>query len=248
VALSELKAGFVANVSHELKTPLSLIRLFAETLLHRRVSDPKRVQEYYGTIVRETERLTHLIDNILDFSRLTSGRKRYEFTWCDLAEVVRETFESYRLQLKHGGFEHDLQVSDDLPTVRCDPAAVAQAVLNLINNAVKYSDGQRYVGVAVRRASLRARPAVAIDVSDRGIGIPPEERERLFEAFYRGQSAAKSGQRGTGLGLTLVKDIVDAHGGAIRVQSTPGKGSTFQIILPAQDSESADSGGPQEAQ
>lgn len=238
VALSELKASFAANVSHELKTPLSLIRLFADTLLHGRVSDPERVREYCGTITRESERLTHLINNILDFSRLSSGQKRYHLTSCDLAEIVRTTYETYRLQLEHGGFDHRLQIGDDLPAVQCDPAAIAQALVNLLNNAVKYSDGQRYVGVSVERTSLGARAAVAIAVSDRGIGIPPEDRLHLFEEFYRGQSDDVRATRGAGLGLCLVKDIVDAHQGVIRVHSVPGEGSTFQIVLPAESDES----------
>ncbi len=232
VALSRLKNEFVANVSHELKTPLALIRLFGETLMSgRAVGDQKR-QEYYRVITRESERLTHLIDNILDFSRIEAGHKRYERTPCDLGEVVRQTVESYRLQLDHHGFTCEVDIRPGLPSTRADANAISQAVLNLLNNAVKYSQENKYVGVRVERHRRSGQEGVLITVADRGIGIPPEEQERLFESFFRGSHEVVRATRGTGLGLTLVRHIVAGHDGDLWVDSTPGSGSTFAIFLP----------------
>lgn len=232
MALARLKSEFVANVSHELKTPLSMIRLFGETLLSGRAGDEAKRREYYGVISRESERLSCLIDNILDFSRIDAGRKHYQRTECDVGQVVRKTVDAYRLQLDHHGFICRVDIAADLPIVHADPDAVSQAVLNLLSNAVKYSPDNRDLGIRVEAARENRRKGVRIIVSDRGIGIPPEERGRLFEGFFRGSHEVVRATRGTGLGLTLVRHIVAEHDGEIRVESTPGVGSTFTIFLP----------------
>ncbi len=232
MTLTRLKNEFVANVSHELKTPLALIRLFGETLLYgRAVSDGKR-REYYAVITRESERLTHLINNILDFSRIDAGHKRYERVDCDIGEVVSQTLEAYRFQLDHHGFECRVEIQPDLPTVSADADAVAQAVLNLLNNAVKYSNKDKVVEVQVRRAHRNGREGTTISVSDRGVGIPPGERDRLFDSFFRGSGETVRAIRGSGLGLKLVHHIVTGHEGDVWVDSTPGVGSTFTLFLP----------------
>ncbi len=235
IALSQLKQAFVADVSHELKTPLSLIRLFAETLLSGRVPTEEKKREYYEVITRESDRLTHLINNILDFARIDAGRKRYELQPADIGELVRETYEAYRLQLDHDGFEHYLVIADDLPEIACDRDAIAQALINLINNAVKYTEGDdKFLGIDVSRETRRGGHGVLISVSDRGIGIKPEDRNHLFTGFYRANDERVRQRRGAGLGLALVKHIVDAHGGIVDVESRLIKGSTFRIFLPAE--------------
>jgi signal transduction histidine kinase len=233
VALAEMKANFVADVSHELKTPLALIHMFAETLQSGRVvSDDKR-REYYEIIMRESTRLTNLINNILDFARIDAGRREYRMEPTDLAEVVRDTYEAYRGQLDHHGFEHHLAVEPDLPLVRADRDAIAQALINLIHNAVKYSSEERYLGIDVAGDTRRGRHGVLISVHDRGIGIRPEDRARIFEGFFRSPDGRVREQTGTGLGLSLVKHIVESHGGILDVESRLVKGTTFRIFLPA---------------
>ncbi|NOX57698.1 MAG: HAMP domain-containing histidine kinase [Planctomycetes bacterium] len=233
LALSRMKQSFVADVSHELKTPLALIRLFGETLLAGRVTSEEKRREYYEIITRESSRLTHLINNILDFARIDAGRKRYSMADCDVAALVKETYEAYLLQLEHEKFEHQLIVGEALPTIHCDRDAVAQAIINLINNAMKYSDGDdRFLGIDVSAETRRGGHGVLISVSDRGIGIKPEDRNHLFTDFYRANDDLVRARRGAGLGLALVKHIVDAHHGIVDVESRLVKGSTFRIFLP----------------
>ncbi|MEZ6084753.1 MAG: HAMP domain-containing sensor histidine kinase [Phycisphaerae bacterium] len=233
LALSRMKQSFVADVSHELKTPLALIRLFGETLLSGRVNSDDKRREYYEIITRESSRLTHLINNILDFARIDAGRKRYTMVECDVAALVTETYEAYQLQLDHEKFEHQLIIGEDLPLIQCDRDAVAQALINLINNAMKYSDGDdRFLGIDVSAETRRGGHGVLISVSDRGIGIKPEDRNHLFTDFYRANDDLVRARRGAGLGLALVKHIVDAHHGIVDVESRLVKGSTFRIFLP----------------
>jgi len=232
IALSQLKSAFVADVSHELKTPLALIRLFGETLAEGRVTDPAKQREYFEIIQRESTRLTHLIDNILDFARIEAGRKEYRLAPVDVGEVVRSTYDSYRHDLDHNGFEHRLTVAADLPRIDADPDAISQALLNLMSNAVKYCDDERFLSVEVSPETRRGRHGVLIAVHDRGIGIAPEVRPYLFEGFYRAADERVRKRRGTGLGLAVVKHIVEVHGGCIDVESRLVKGSTFRIFLP----------------
>jgi len=178
-----LRSDFVANVSHELKTPPALSRLFGDTLRHGRVTERSKQQQYYEIITRESERLTHLVDNILDFSRIQSGRKDYEKTPCDLGLVAKETFESYEFQLEDHPIAHELHIEPDLPTVDADSEAIRQGLLNLIHNVIKYSPDEKHVFVRVYAS--RQKRAVAMEVRDRGIGIPAADRDQLFEPFYR---------------------------------------------------------------
>ncbi len=226
--LSRLKSDFVANVSHELKTPLALIRLYAETLELRRVPSEERKGEYYRVIGKESRRLTQLINNILDFSRIEAGRREYRMVPSDIGAVVRDVVESYRFAIEKLGFSLGLQVGDDLPPLELDPEAVSQALINLLNNAIKYSPEQKAIQVSVRREADR----VLLSVSDRGMGIPRSEHIRIFEKFYRVETSLVHTTKGSGLGLALVQHITEAHGGQVEVQSTPGEGSTFTLSLP----------------
>lgn len=233
IALAELKSGFVADVSHELKTPLALIRLYGETLQSGRVANKQKEQEYLAIITRESTRLTNLINNILDFSRIEAGRKDYDLKPCDLGEIVRDTYEAYRLELDHHGFEHHLRIAPDVPKIKADADAIAQVLLNLVSNAIKYSGDERYLGIDVRGDTRRGSRCSVISVEDHGIGISPEDREQLFEGFYRSNDQRVRHRRGTGLGLSLAKHIVDAHDGFVEVESRLVKGSTFRIFFPA---------------
>ncbi len=235
IALAEMKSNFVADVSHELKTPLALIHMFGETLQSGRITSEEKRKEYYDIITRESTRLTNLIENILDFSRIEAGRKTYILEPVAIGEVVRETYNTYRAQLEHHGFEHHLSVAPNLPIVPADRDAVAQAIINLITNAIKYSGEERYLALDVATDTRRNRSGVLISVHDRGFGIRPEDRARLFEGFFRSADGRVREKGGAGLGLSLVKHIVDAHGGSLDVESRLVKGSTFRIFLPSEE-------------
>jgi signal transduction histidine kinase len=226
--LARLKSDFVANVSHELRTPLALIRLYAETLELGRLTTKEKYQEYFCIIREESERLTALINNILDFSRIEAGRKEYEFKETNLADLVRSTLDSYRFQIEQNGFAFEENISSDVPPVIVDREAIARSLLNLVNNALKYSRDQKYIGVSLYRANSR----VNLEVQDHGIGIPPNEQEKIFEKFYRCGDPLVHNIKGSGLGLSLVRHIARAHGGEVLVESTPEKGSKFTIALP----------------
>ncbi len=226
--LSRLKSDFVANVSHELKTPLALIRLFAETLELGRVPSKEKADQYYRIINKESQRLTQLINNILDFSRIEAGRKEYRLGPTEVARVVAEVVEAYRFPIEQQGFSLHVEVAPDLPEVKADPEAVAQALLNLMNNALKFSRDQKAI---VLRVTADAH-WVRIAVSDQGIGVAKSEQRKIFEKFYRAEDGLVHETKGSGLGLPLVKHILDAHGGRVEVESQPGQGSTFTLVLP----------------
>jgi len=232
-ALAKLKSDFVSNVSHELRTPLALIRLYAETLELGRISNPEKRQEYYEIIRKESERLTSLINNILDFSRIESGKKEYSFRKTDVADLVRSTLESYRFEIEQNGFQFEQKIANDLPQVWVDREAIARSLLNLVNNAVKYSATEKYLGVHL----YRHNGGVKLEVVDRGIGIPAKEQPKIFEKFYRVGDPLVHNTKGSGLGLSLVRHIVQAHGGEVGVESEPGQGSKFIITLPVQTAE-----------
>ena len=226
--LAELKSAFVANVSHELKTPLSLIRLFAETLELGRVETKEKVGEYCGVISRESQRLTHLIDNILDFSQMEAGHKGYHFVPANLSPLIETVVGGYRDQIEGLGFTLTTHIEPNMPPVIIDAAEISQVLLNLLDNAVKYSRTDKRITI---RAESRGRE-VAIVIADHGIGIAPSEHERIFEKFYRIGTGTVHATKGSGLGLTLVRHIVESHGGQIVVNSALGKGSRFTVLIP----------------
>ena len=232
LALAKLKSDFVSNVSHELRTPLALIRLYAETLELGRISTAGKQQQYYEIIRKESERLTSLINNILDFSRIEAGKKEYSFRETDVADLVRSTLESYRFEIEQNGFEFEQRIDNNLPPLAVDREAIARSLLNLVNNAVKYSAGRKYLGVHLYRRDGN----VNLEVEDHGIGIPAKEQHKIFEKFYRVGDPLVHNTKGSGLGLSLVRHIVLAHGGQVAVESSPGRGSKFIIILPVQNS------------
>jgi signal transduction histidine kinase len=230
MALAKLKSDFVSNVSHELRTPLSSIRLFAETLEMGRLKSPEKAQEYYRIIRKESERLTALINNILDFARIEAGRKEYDFRETDIGELVRNTLDSCRFQFEQQGFTCEERIEPDLPKLRLDREAIERSVLNLVNNAVKYSTDKKFLKID----AYRSNGSVKIDVIDHGIGIPHAEHQKIFEKFYRACDPLVHNTKGSGLGLSLVKHVVEAHGGDVEVSSDPGQGSKFTITLPVE--------------
>lgn len=228
VALSKLKSDFVSNVSHEFKTPLALIRMFGETLETGAVEDESKRREFYGIIRAESERLTHLINRVLDFSRIEAGVKQYNVREADVADVVRRTVDTYRLQTRDRGFTIDAELPPNPVIGRIDPDAISETLLNLLDNATKYSGDSRQIGVSM----AATESAVTISVEDHGVGIPKEDLPNIFGKFYRAHTQQTRETPGSGLGLTLVKHIVEAHGGHVDVQSEPGHGSRFSFSIP----------------
>jgi len=238
--LNVLKTEFVANVSHELKTPLALVRMFGEMLQSGRVASDAKRKEYLDIIVNESERLSSLIENVLDFARVERGRESYEFAEGDVGVVVSRAAQvlKYRAEREHTRL--DVDVANDLPECRIDDRALQLAVINLIDNAIKYGrptpeNGTDSGGAIVKISAEQQDGNVVIRVQDHGPGIAKTERERIFERFVRGtKTADKDGVpvRGSGIGLALVKHIAESHGGTAHVDSEVGKGSTFILTIP----------------
>ena len=227
VRLAELKSSFVSSVSHDLKTPLALIQLFAETLELGRLKNTDRATEYYRIINSEARKLTRLINNLLDFSKIEAGLRMYRLKPSDLTEVTERVLESLQSQFRHNQFTVTARLGTPVP-VMIDPEAAEQALENLLSNAMKYSPESREILVEV----LKDGQDGVVRVTDRGVGIPEKFRRRIFRKFYRIQTDAGSGPQGTGLGLAIVDHIMRGHGGSVRVVSEPGRGSTFSLHFP----------------
>lgn len=228
VRVAELKTNFVASVSHDLKTPLALIQLFAETLELGRVRKPERAVEYYRIINGEAKKLTRLIENILDFSKMEAGLRPYRMAPADVGDLTTEVLGRMENQFSQGQFKIATRVEPALPRVLADGDAVEQAVENLLNNAMKYSGDAREIEVDVRRRDEH----VVVSVADRGLGIPRREQKKIFRKFYRIESELGGGPQGCGLGLAIVDHTMRGHGGFVRVESEPDHGSTFTLHFP----------------
>jgi signal transduction histidine kinase len=232
IKLSQMKTDFVSNVSHELRTPLASIRVFGEFLRMGRVQEQETVRKYGEYIETESQRLTRLVSNILDFSRNESGRKTYDFEPAHLADLVRAAVKTFDVQLRQHGFTVEIKEPPrPLPLVFADAAAITQALLNLLDNAVKYSGASREIEIWLGQESS----FVTVAVRDHGIGLSRKDQHKVFEKFYRVCRGLVHESRGSGLGLTLVKQIVKAHRGRITVESELGRGSTFRIHLPIKE-------------
>ena len=232
VRLARQKTSFVANVSHELKTPLTSIRMYAEMLQEGRQRDPKRRRQYLGTIVEESRRLTRLVNRVLDFARLDQGRQSYAFGPLDPEALCRGVLENERPRLEQEGFAVSFEARGRRPPaggeVRGDPEALAQVLLNLLSNAEKYSGGRREIAVELAREAGKNR----IRVLDRGRGIPPGAVRHLFKEFYRADDSLTNPVQGSGLGLAIARRIVRDHGGELEYLPRAGGGSIFQVELP----------------
>ncbi len=242
--VSQMKADFVSNVSHELRTPLASIRVFGEFLRLGRVKEPEKVREYGEYIETESRRLTQLINNILDFSRIESGHKTYQFERANVSEVVTDTLRAFEVRLNQSGFEIEYDCpARPLSPARIDPDAIAQAFINLLDNAFKYSGTANRIEVKLGEKD----GFITVSVTDHGVGVPREEREKIFEKFYRVSTGLVHDVKGSGLGLAIVKHIVDAHQGRLTLVSKQGAGSTFTIHLPVADDTTATPQGSQPA-
>ncbi len=232
--LAQKKAGFVANVSHELKTPLTSIGLFVDLLRRSRKPDPEKRDRYLALMAAETERLGRLINNVLDFSTMEKGRKKYVKQSVDLAEIVEQVVEGQRVRLESLGFTVSFSAQKPLQ-VEADPEAVKQVLINLLSNAEKYSPRRKEIEVEVS--------GTAVHVRDRGIGVAEKDRERIFQEFVRVDDSLSARVPGTGLGLTIARRIARDHGGDLTCQGRAGGGSDFVFSLPGGRNEAADSRG-----
>ena len=232
--LSQLKSYFVSSVSHDLKTPLTSIRMFAELLRTKKHLPASRVEEYLKVIEGESDRLTRLINNVLDFARVERGVKEYHFSDVSIDQLMLHVLQTMDYQLSMGHFTVLRRLEAGEAVLSADPDAMTEASINLLTNAMKYSPEKKEIEVS----TFRQNGSVAIRVKDHGIGIASAELEHIFEPFYRTHGGKETGAGGTGLGLALVKHIVEAHGGHIEVKSAPGEGSEFTVYFPDQHSDS----------
>ena len=223
-----MKSDFVSNVSHELRTPLSLISMFAETLEMGRVKTEDKKQEYYSIIHSETNRLTNIVNKVLNFSRMEAGKRRFHLEEADLNEITGNVYNTYCFHLQNNGFEFNFIPVKDLPKANVDQDAISEAIINLIDNAVKYSENNKVVNLKTGKEN----GFVFVEVEDKGIGISESDQKKIFEKFFRVSTGFVHNTKGTGLGLAISKGIVEAHGGRIWAESEPGKGSDFYFELP----------------
>jgi signal transduction histidine kinase len=225
---NRLKTEFVNNISHELKTPLTLIRLYGETLQRKENLTNEEKKDCYEIITKESERLSHLINNVLDFSRIEMGRKEFDLRKGYLQDVVLDTLESYRYHLEKKGFAIHSDISCDLPEMNFDGEAIASVLVNLLSNAMKFSPKEKEVTVKL----FGDKGNAVLQVADKGIGISQKEIPKIFQRFYQSDNKIASEAKGSGLGLTLAKHIIEAHGGTIEVESEVGNGSRFVVRIP----------------
>jgi len=230
--LATQQMEFVAGVSHELRTPLAVICSAAENLADGVIDSRDQIKRYGGLIRDEGRRLTGMVEQVLEFAGAQSGRKNYELRPTELTQVIEDAVTACHLQLAEGDFEIERKIASNLPPVKADAAALSRAIQNLLSNAMKYGGGARWIGLSAEPVRTSAGEEVQIRVSDRGLGIAPSEQERIFEPFYRGKEVAAAQIRGNGLGLSLVKHIIAAHGGRVSVESNVGQGSVFILHLP----------------
>ncbi len=225
--LSRLKTDFVANISHELRTPLTSVRLLAETLRDGRAESEDEVRQCMETLASESERLSRLVEKLLDWSRLESGRASLELERTEVPDLFDRVGAAWRAQQLPAGYQ--TEVEPRLPPVNVDPDAMSQVVLNLLHNALKYTGEDKRIRLRARRTGR----GVAIEVEDNGPGVRPQDRKRIFERFYRADDLLSRKTEGTGLGLAISRKIVELHGGRIELDTRLGEGSTFRVVLPA---------------
>ena len=241
--LNKLKTEFISNVSHELKSPLTSIRQMTEMLNDQRIDSEEQRNDYYGIMLDQSEHLSHLIDNILDFSRMEENRKVYKFEEIDLVPLVEKVIRNFRNQLEEQGFQVTMEVRIKEAIILADRGAIKQVLYNLIDNAVKFSLDEKRIDIILedlrpmtqdpnQTKDGRNKKEVLLTIRDFGIGISAKDLDKIFERFYRGAETSKLAIKGSGIGLTLVKLMVEAHGGRIEVESEAGKGSTFRIFIP----------------
>lgn len=228
VKLTQIKSEFISNVSHEIRTPLALISMYIETLEMGRIKTPEKINEYYRIISQETTRLSGMVNKILNFSKIENGTRKLNLERLDINETVMQVMKSYSFHLESKSFEYVTNLKSNIPLVYADKELITDCLINLVDNAIKYSAVNKYIEI---NTGLKNN-YVFIEVTDKGLGIPKEKQKLVFDKFYRvteGNLAHKA--KGSGLGLSIVKSNIDAHQGKIELESTPGIGSTFRILL-----------------
>jgi signal transduction histidine kinase len=236
IRLARQKTTFVTNVSHELKTPLTSLRIFAELLKERRQPDPQKQEKYLGIMISEIERLTRLINNVLDFAHINRGRRTYSKRVCDITDLCKELAENQRVRLEHNHFTFKTDFPSVTMSVSVDIEAIKQALLNVLANAEKYSADDKWIRFSLTKEGADA----VIRIADHGIGIDPSLKESVFKEFYRVDDSLTAKVQGTGLGLSITRQILRDHGGDIRYQKNQPSGSEFVITLPIQTEENSE--------
>ena len=228
VELAQIKSDFVSNVSHELRTPLSLISMFSETLEMDRVKTEEKKKEYYSIISQEANRLGKIVNSILNFSKMEAGKRQYNFVDSYLNDVAENVYRSYKFHLEHLGFIFNLTKDETIPIIKIDEEAVSEAIVNLVDNAVKYSDNNKEISIHTGKE----RNFAFVEVEDKGIGIAEKDQNKIFEKFFRVTAGNVHNVKGSGIGLSIVKYIMDAHKGKIELSSVVNKGSKFKLLFP----------------
>ena len=230
--LARQQSDFVSAVSHEFRTPLTSMRHLTELLVSRSITSEERRTQYYELLAHETERLHRMVESLLSFGRIDAGAYPWKLERADIDDIVQSIVQEFRREPVAADHQLVCEVEEGLPPIRADREALSRALWNLLENAGKYSEA----GTPIRVFARRQGDTVLVGVGDQGAGIPVGEREKIFEKFVRGADAKRAGVRGVGIGLALVKRIAEAHGGSIRVDSEPGQGSTFTLVLPCHES------------
>jgi signal transduction histidine kinase len=233
LAVARLQSDFVSAVSHEFRTPLTSLRHLAELLEEGVVTQEARRQQYYSIFSREIKRLHRLVEGLLNFGRMEAGTFPYQLEVLDPMEMVNGVIEEFRQEQPSDGYEIRLQHQKPVPLVKGDREALGRVIWNLLENAIRYSGSNPVVNIEVTRHNQ----GVAIHVRDFGSGIPATEQKEIFRKFVRGSTSHSTSEKGAGIGLTIVQQIVNAHGGEITLKSDLGEGSTFSVFLPALEEE-----------
>lgn len=229
IKLSIIKSDFISNVSHEIRTPLALISMYIESLEMGRVKTEEKKKEYYKIILNEVQRLSGIVNIILNFSKIESGKRKYTFNNANMNEIVENILQSYKFHLNNKGFDLKIELDDELPSGNFDTEAISDCLVNLIDNAVKYSKDVKHIEIKTGKKFDN----IFVEVTDKGIGISKTDQKLIFDRFFRVSKGDNIHEvKGTGLGLTIVKNIIAAHNGKIEVESKPGEGATFRLLLP----------------
>lgn len=227
--LAQLKSDFISSVSHEIRTPLALISMYIETLELGRVKKEEKKQEYYSIIYQETQRLSSLVNKILNFSQIDNNKKKFSFSNSNLNNIVKDVVKAYKFKLDSKNFKLEQAYSEELPEINADSEAIAEVIVNLIDNSIKYSSDRKFVSIKTGLDENK----VFVEVEDHGIGISEYDQKKIFEKFYRvTEKNLAHKAKGSGLGLSIVKHVMDKHKGKIEVKSKIGEGSTFRLIFP----------------